>query len=78
VHHVLKEFKQAYNSVKKEITYNILIEFYIPMLLVRLIKMCVNEAYSRVCLGKYLFYTYSIRNDLEKEMLYRHSFSSFL
>jgi hypothetical protein len=28
--------------------YNILIEFGIPMKLVRLIKMCLNETYSKV------------------------------
>jgi hypothetical protein len=49
--------------------YNILIEFYIPMILVRPIKMFVNETYSRVRLGKYLFGTYSIKNGLKKRML---------
>jgi len=74
VHQVLKELKQAYNSVKKENLYNILIEFCIPMKLVRLIKMCVNEAYSRVQLGKHMSDTFYIRNGLKKEMLYRHGF----
>jgi len=34
--------------------YNILIEFGIPMKLVRLTKMCLNETYSRVWEGKHL------------------------
>jgi hypothetical protein len=34
--------------------YNILIEICIPMKLVRLIKMSLNETYSRVRVGKYL------------------------
>jgi hypothetical protein len=34
--------------------YNILIEFGIPMKLVRLIRVCVNETYSRVRVGKNL------------------------
>jgi hypothetical protein len=34
--------------------YNILIEFGIPMKLVRLIKMCLNETYSKVRVGKHL------------------------
>jgi hypothetical protein len=35
--------------------YNILIEFGIPMKLVRLIKMCLNETYSKIRIGKHLF-----------------------
>jgi hypothetical protein len=34
--------------------YNILIEFGILMKLVSLIKMCLNETYSKVRIGKYL------------------------
>jgi len=37
-----------------EVLYNILIEFGIPMKLVRLIKMYVNAMYSRVQVGKHL------------------------
>jgi hypothetical protein len=36
-------FKKAYDLVKREIFYNILIEFGVPMKLVRLIKMCLNK-----------------------------------
>jgi hypothetical protein len=43
-----------YNSIREEVLYNILIEFRVPMKLVRLIKMCLNETYSKVCLGKHL------------------------
>jgi hypothetical protein len=34
--------------------YNILMEFGVPMKLVRLIKMCLNEMYSKVRIGKHL------------------------
>ena len=44
--------------------YNILIEFGIPMKLVRLIKMCLNDTYSRVWVGKNLSDMFPIRNGL--------------
>jgi len=37
-----------------QVLYNILIEFGILMKLVRLIKMCLNETFSRVRVGKNL------------------------
>ena len=46
--------------------YNILIEFVIPMKLVRLIKMCLTEMYSRVRLGKNLSDMFPIRNGLKQ------------
>ena len=46
--------------------YNILIEFGIPMKLLRLIKMCLNEAYSRVWVGKHLSDVFPIRNGLKQ------------
>jgi hypothetical protein len=52
VHKLFMDFKKAYDSVRREELYNILIEFGIPRKLVGLIKMCLNETYSRVCIGK--------------------------
>ena len=46
--------------------YNILIEFGILMKLVRLIKMCLNEAYRRFRVGKRLFDMFPIKNCLQK------------
>jgi hypothetical protein len=36
------DFKKAYDSVRRKVLYNILIEFCVPMKLVRMIKMCLN------------------------------------
>ncbi|KAJ4445700.1 hypothetical protein ANN_12385 [Periplaneta americana] len=47
-------FKKAYDWVKREVLYDILIEFGIPKKLVRLIKMCLSETYSRVRIGQFL------------------------
>jgi hypothetical protein len=41
-------FIRYYDSVRREILYNILLEFRVPMKLVRLIKVCLNETYSKV------------------------------
>jgi len=41
-------------QLRGEVLYNILIESGIPMNLLRQIKMCLNETYSRVGVGKYL------------------------
>jgi hypothetical protein len=42
--------------------YNFLIEFGVPMELVRLIKMCLNETYSKIRRGKYLSDNFHIQN----------------
>jgi len=44
----------------------ILIEFGNPMKLVRLIKMCLNETYSTVQVGKHLSYMLPVRNGLKQ------------
>ena len=39
VHELVIDLKKAYNSVRREVLYNILVNFGIPMKLVKLIKM---------------------------------------
>jgi len=43
LHQLFIDFKKAYDSVRKEVFYNILTEFGLPMQLVRLITMCLNK-----------------------------------
>jgi hypothetical protein len=78
VHQLFIDFKNAFDSVRREALYNILIEFGMPRKLVRLIKMCLNETYSRVRIGKNLFESLPLRMALNKEMLYHHFFSTLL
>jgi hypothetical protein len=43
VHQLFIDFKKAYDSVRGEVLYNILIESGIPRKLIGLIRMCLNE-----------------------------------
>jgi hypothetical protein len=59
-------FKKTYNSVRREFLYNILTEFCIPMKLVRLINMCLNETYSRLWVSKHLSDIFPTTNGLKQ------------
>jgi hypothetical protein len=65
-HQLFIDVKKAYDSVKREVLYNILIEFGIPLKLVMLIKMCLNERYSKFRKGKHLCDKFSIQNTLKQ------------
>ena len=56
------DFKKAYDSFKREVLYNILIEFGIPMKIVRLIELCLNKTYNRALVGKQLSYIFPIKD----------------
>jgi hypothetical protein len=52
--------------VRREVLYSILIEFGIPMKLVRHIKMCLNETYSKVRIGEHLSDSFPIQSGLKQ------------
>ena len=64
--HLFINFKKDYHSVRKEVLYNLLIKFGIPRKLVTLIKMCLNDTYSRVRVGKNLSDIFPLKNGLKK------------
>jgi hypothetical protein len=66
VHQLFIDFKKAYDSVRREALYNILIVFGTPRELVGLIKMCINETYSRARIGKNLPDKFTMENGLEQ------------
>jgi hypothetical protein len=51
VHHLFIDFKKVYDSVRREVFYNILIEFSVHLKIIRMSKMCLNETYSKVRIG---------------------------
>ena len=65
VHQVFIYFKKAYDSVRRELLYNILIEFGISVKLAGLIKMCLRDTFSRVRVGKNLSDMFPIKNRLK-------------
>jgi hypothetical protein len=57
VHQLFIDFRTAYDSVRREVLYNILTEFVIPRKLVGLTKMCLNETYGTARRDKHQFYS---------------------
>jgi hypothetical protein len=66
VHQLFTDFKKAYDSVRRAALYNILIAFGKPRKLVGLIKMRLNETYSRVRIGKTLSDKFTVQNGLKQ------------
>jgi hypothetical protein len=54
VHQLFIDFKEAYDFVRREALYNILIVIGMPRKLVGLNKVCLNETYSIVRIDKNL------------------------
>jgi hypothetical protein len=59
---------KAHDSVRKEVLYNILIKFGVPMKLVTLIRMCLNGTYTsnKARVGIYLPDSFSSQNGLRQ------------
>jgi hypothetical protein len=76
------DFKKTYDSGRREVLYNILIQFGMAMEVVRLIKMyritgffglqnllikmCLNKTYSKICIGKHLSHIFPLQNGLKQ------------
>jgi hypothetical protein len=73
------DFKKAtFQLGGQYLLYYILIEFGISRKRVGLIKMCLNETYNRVPIGKFQSDKFPIQNGLKKRDLYHHCVSTLL
>jgi hypothetical protein len=66
VHQLFIDFSKAYDSVRREVFYKIPIEFGTPRKLIRLLKMCLNETYSKIRIGKHLSGAFPIKHGLKQ------------
>jgi len=53
MHQLFIDFKKAYDLVRREVLYNILMEFGIHMKILSLTKWVLNKTCSRVWVGKH-------------------------
>jgi hypothetical protein len=74
VYQLFIDFKKAYDSVRREVLYNVLIEFETPRKLDGLIKTCLNETYSAVRINKIRLTGFLLRMAWNREMLYHRCF----
>jgi hypothetical protein len=54
VHNPVTDFKKACDSDRRDVLYSNLTQIGLPIKVVRLIEMCLNETYSKVCIAKQL------------------------
>ena len=66
MHQLFIKTQEAYDSVRREVLYKIPTKFDIPKKLVRLIRMCLNETYSRARVGMHLSDMFPVRNGLKQ------------
>jgi hypothetical protein len=60
------DFKKAYESFRRKILHNILIDLGAHMKLIRQIKMFLNKMYSKVHISKHFTDNFSMQNGLKQ------------
>jgi hypothetical protein len=67
VHQLVIAIKKAYDSVRREVLYNTVMQYGVLMKLVQLIKINLNETYTKGHIGKLLSDSFPIQNGLKQE-----------
>jgi hypothetical protein len=78
VHYLFIDYKKAYDLVRREALYKIHMKFGVPMKLIRLIKTCLKETYSKACIGKHLSDSFPTQNGLKQGDAHHHCSSTLL
>jgi hypothetical protein len=66
VHRLFTDFKKVYDSITRDILYNIFNECDILINLVRLNRMCLNVTYNEIQSRKYLSVTFTVQKGLKE------------
>jgi hypothetical protein len=66
VHELHIGFEKAHDSVQRKVVYNFVTELGISKVLVRLIKICLNKTYNKVCIDKSLSQAFLVQNGLKQ------------
>jgi hypothetical protein len=66
VHQLFTYYKKVNDSIRREVLYDTFTESGNPLKLAWLIKMCLNETYSRVQAGKHLSDRFPTKNGLKQ------------
>jgi hypothetical protein len=66
VHKLFIDLKETYDSIRKVVLHNILIEFRVPVELLKLIKMYLNGTHNKVLIGKLLSDEFVFENCLKQ------------
>jgi hypothetical protein len=66
VHKLFVDFKRVNDSIRREVLYNIVIEFEVPTKRVKFIKICLNKTYNKVRTVNYYSGTFPIQNGLKQ------------
>jgi hypothetical protein len=61
LHQLFIDFKKVYDSIRREVLYNCLMVSGVPISLVTCNKICLNDTYNKVHIGKYLSVRFLIK-----------------
>jgi hypothetical protein len=78
IHHLFMDFKKIYDLFRRKVLNKIRIEFGINMKLLSWKKMCLNESYMNVRVGKSILIQFLLRMVRKKKIVYHQRFYTLL